>query len=260
LVRAEGSMHTVGVDLAGRSERTALAVVAWTDGAATVVELKVGVTDADIVAAAHGAERIGIDAPFGWPDAFVELVTAHHAMHPTVGPAETPTDRRTLVRRRTDWVVHERTGIVPLSVSADLIGHVALRCAGILTLLAARGIDVDRADGSAVEAYPAAALRSWGLIHKGYKTSGTNAFAELTNAVLTAAPWLDLGRHAELFRTDNDAFDSVVAALVARAVAVSQVLIPDDADRVIAQREGWIQLPVGELGDLVSADCATETP
>jgi hypothetical protein len=35
--------------------------------------------------------------------------------------------------RRTDVFVHEQLGLTPLSVSADRIAHVALRCAVLLT-------------------------------------------------------------------------------------------------------------------------------
>ena len=52
----------------------------------------------------------------------------------------------------------------PLSVSTDLIGVVAMRCAYLLDRLAARGDPVHRSgSGRVIEAYPAPALVSWGL-------------------------------------------------------------------------------------------------
>jgi hypothetical protein len=67
-------------------------------------------------------------------------------------------------------VVREQAGLVPLSVSADRIAHVALRCAVLLAELDASGRPVDRSgSGHVVEVYPAASLRRWGLDHPGYK-------------------------------------------------------------------------------------------
>ncbi|MEV1178857.1 hypothetical protein [Nonomuraea sp. NPDC049784] len=56
--------------------------------------------------------------------------------------------RRDLALRVTDQVVHQQTGLTPLSVSADRIGHATMRCAAPLAELARRGRPVDRAAGS----------------------------------------------------------------------------------------------------------------
>ncbi|WP_433185959.1 DUF429 domain-containing protein [Actinoallomurus sp. CA-150999] len=75
--------------------------------------------------------------------------------------------RRNLALRLTDRVVHDRTGLTPLSVSADRIGHAALRLAALLARLARAGRPVDRSGtGVVVEVYPAASLRLWGLPHR----------------------------------------------------------------------------------------------
>lgn len=72
--------------------------------------------------------------------------------------------------RRTDAFVHDKLRITPLSVSADKIAHVALRCAVLLARLDAAGRPVDRSGaGPVVEVYPAASLRSWGLYRPGHK-------------------------------------------------------------------------------------------
>ena len=61
--------------------------------------------------------------------------------------------------RRTDAVVHDKLRLVPLSVSADRIAHVALRCAVLLAKLDAAGKPVDRTGaGTVLEVYPAASL------------------------------------------------------------------------------------------------------
>ncbi|NED64517.1 DUF429 domain-containing protein, partial [Streptomyces sp. SID10244] len=71
-------MRTVGVDLAASPKLTAVAVVEWSTGAARLVDLVMPATDAEIADVVVGAEKIGVDAPFGWPDAFVDFVVAQH--------------------------------------------------------------------------------------------------------------------------------------------------------------------------------------
>ncbi|MFF0817555.1 DUF429 domain-containing protein [Rhodococcus sp. NPDC003318] len=245
-------MRTVGVDLAAEPAKTAVATVEWGDGSARVIDLRLGATDADIVEAAIRADRIGVDAPFGWPDAFVEFLAAHHRRSPVRDLGlDTRAGRLPLVRRRTDRMVHAATGIVPLSVSTDLIAHVALRCAGLLADLAVAGVDTGRVDGRVVEAYPAAALQRWGLPFRGYKgTVNATRLAALTGEIEVAAPGLELGGFRARCVTSDDAFDAVIAALIARAVALGRTALPDPGDRDVADREGWIHLPTSPLDTL----------
>lgn len=245
-------MRTVGVDLAAEPNRTAMAVVEWSEGEARVESVILGVRNDAITAAIPDSDRAGIDAPFGWPDAFVHMVSAHHAGRmAATEELSHRAGRRPLTKRRTDLVVQAATGIAPLSVSADLIAHVALRCAGILAELGDLGADVDRVEGRAVEVYPAAALRRWGLLSRGYKRSANRVtLGELVDTLLTSAPWMDLGAHEPLCRTSDDALDAVLSAVIARAAAVGRTEMPDDADRRIARREGWIHVPVGSLQSL----------
>ena len=74
--------------------------------------------------------------------------------------------------RVTDLVVRQAR-LVPLRVSADRIGHVAMRCACLLARFAQQGHEVSR-DGSGmiVEVYPAASLKVWELPYRGYKQPG----------------------------------------------------------------------------------------
>lgn len=240
------AMTTVGIDLSAEPAKTGIAVAHWENGAATVTSLRLGNTDRDIVEAAAGADRIGIDAPFGWPDAFVQFIAGHHVFDPLTVPLETRDQRRPLTKRLTDLAVHKDLGVMPLSVSADLIAHVAFRCAGILDALAV----TDRAAGLAVEAYPAAALRRWGLTHRGYKGAGARGFDELVTALTTVAPWLNLGEFEPLCRASDDAFDAVITALIARAAALGRTAAPSEDDRETAAREGWIHVPTCPLVEL----------
>ena len=123
--------------------------------------------------------------------------------------------------RRTDAVVHDKLRLVPLSVSADRIAHVALRCAVLLAKLDAAGKPVDRTGaGTVLEVYPAASLLGWGLRHRGYKQPRTpDVLVAVSGDLLAAAPWLDCGPHVEMIRRSHDAFDAAIAALTARAAS-----------------------------------------
>jgi len=242
-------MRTVGVDLAAEPKKTALAVIDWSDGVARVESVRLGAGNDAVTEAVLACDRTGIDAPFGWPDAFVRMVSEHHAgrLSATSGLANRE-GRRPLTKRRTDLVVQAATGISPLSVSADLIAHVALRCAGILAELGDLGIDVGRVDGRVVEAYPAAALRTWGLVSRGYKSAQNRVtLGELVDALLAAADWLELGAFQTICRESDDALDAVLAAVIARAAAVGCTALPEGDDRAVAEREGWIHVPTGGL-------------
>ncbi|MEV1178854.1 DUF429 domain-containing protein, partial [Nonomuraea sp. NPDC049784] len=133
-------MLTVGVDLAAEAVRTAVAWLDWSAGRARLVRVVVGADDDVIVEAVMGASKAGIDCPLGWPDRFVDFVTAHRAGHVQVPEGLAGRAwRRDLALRVTDQVVHQQTGLTPLSVSADRIGHATMRCAALLAELARRG-------------------------------------------------------------------------------------------------------------------------
>ncbi|OHV31642.1 hypothetical protein CC117_25880 [Parafrankia colletiae] len=247
-------MMTIGVDLAAEPKKTALARIDWSSGSATVRDVHLDTTDRTIVEAVTNADKVGIDCPFGWPEAFVAFITAHQGGNVAVPQGVTGLQwRRALAYRVTDQRVRAETGLRPLSVAADRIAHTAMRCAGLLATLAGQGLPVDRAGGGVVvEVYPAASLAGWGLPHLGYKTKNNiSVLATLVDALLDAAPWLDLGAHADLCRRSDDAFDAVIAALTARAVALGHTALPGPDDVSAAEREGWIALPTSPLSSLV---------
>lgn len=246
-------MLTVGVDLAAEPVNTAVAWLDWEPGSCSVRRLEIGADDALIMDAILAADKAGIDCPLGWPMPFVEFVTAHQTGHVDI-PADLPGRawRRNLALRLTDQHVHARTGLTPLSVSADRIGHAAMRCAALLARLAHAGRAVDRCGrGAVVEVYPAASLKLWGLPHKGYKRSqDLTGLGRLVDELQTAAPWLDLAPHEPTCRRHHDTTDAVIAALTARAAAQGLTTPPDNNQIDTATAEGWIALPTKPLGDL----------
>ncbi|MFI7634985.1 DUF429 domain-containing protein [Nonomuraea sp. NPDC049400] len=248
-------MLTVGIDLAAEAARTAVAWLDWSGGRARLVRVVVGADDGVIVEAVMGASKAGIDCPLGWPDRFVDFVTAHRAGHVQVPEGLVGrTWRRDLALRVTDQVVHQQTGLTPLSVSADRIGHATMRCAALLAELARRGRPVDRRGrGAVVEVYPAACLKRWGLPYRGYKRAANlTELDRLVDRLLEAAPWLDLGEYEPLCRASDDATDAVVSALAARASARGLVTVPAAEQEGTAGTEGWIALPTTPLDRLVA--------
>ena len=246
-------MLTVGVDLAAEADRTAVAWLDWRDGGAVLRRLMRGATDEDILEAVGQAGKAGIDCPLGWPDAFVAFVSAHQAGQVDITADVARRDgRRRLAWRLTDEVVREQTGLIPLSVAADRIGHAAMRCAGLLAGLAHRGLAVDRSGaGRVVEVYPAASLKIWDLPYRGYKRpANVAALTQLADGLLAAAPWLDLGPYGDLCRSSDDALDAVIAALAAWAAVRGLATSPDPDQADAARTEGWIALPKSSLSEL----------
>jgi len=237
-------MRLVGVDLASQPKRTSLAVIE----AGRVVMLISEATDDTIIEHATGAHGVGIDAPLGWPDAFVETITAHHG-HESI-PAHDP---RNLRLRRTDVITHERSGKQPLSVSTDLIGVVALRAIRLLERLS--GVGAAR-DGSAgvYETYPGSAVAIWDLVTSSYKPkTATDQRAAIVGALSTH---LDLGGFDDQMIANDDDLDAVLCAAVAGLAASGATFVPDSDDVSLAQREGWIHIPsepITSLGQLRTA-------
>jgi predicted nuclease with RNAse H fold len=241
---------TLGIDLAAQPEQTALAWIEWLPGQAIVRDACWGADDKAILAAMAEADKVGIDCPLGWPDAFITFVRAHQAGSVAIprGIADRGW-RRSLTLRLTDKVVRQETLLTPLSVSGDRIGHVAMRCAVLLAQLAQRSTPVDRSgSGKIAEVYPAASLKIWGLRYRGYKRPGdTQTVGKLVSELLQAAPWLELGEAEFLCRSRHDAVDAVVASLTARAADRNLTMRPRTPEESAAARtEGWIALPLAD--------------
>jgi uncharacterized protein DUF429 len=239
---------TLGIDLASQPKGTAACAIEWAAGRARVVDVACGQDDDTLLKRIAGADKVGVDVPFGWPEAFVDGVARFHA-----GGAWPDASVVALRYRETDRVVAARTGRWPLSVSTDLIGVPTFRAARLLARLAEDGVSVDRAGaGKLVETYPAAALRVWGFTSTGYKRrEGHTSLGELLKALQgRTRAWLDLGAAARRLCADSDdALDALVAALIARAAALGLCETPPPTLAARAAREGWIALPAPDALD-----------
>ena len=241
-------MITLGIDLASRPDRTAVCAIEWTQGRARVVDVACGQEDGTLLARIAGADKTGLDVPFGWPDEFVEHVARFHSGGDWKGTTLTA-----LRFRETDRVVAARTGRWPLSVSTDLIGVPAFRAASLLSRLGDQDHPVDRSGaGRLVEVYPAGALRLWGLASTGYKRrEGRASLATLLGELRRRTRgWLELDVAARrLCGASDDALDALIAALVARAAALGLCEPPPPEHAERAAREGWVALPAADALD-----------
>jgi hypothetical protein len=236
-------MRVLGIDLAAQAKRTYGCILDDADGVLEA-ELHPRCADAAVFDLARDTERVAIYAPFGWPVEFVDALNAHQAFEPWPAPNHENPDafRASLSFRATDRVVmHTRR---PLSVSTDKLGATAMRCAYLLDRWSAEQT-VDRTGmGKFVEVYPAGALARWDLTASGYKGANHASLGSLLSKLCAVLPALRLSdADSETCATVDDAFDALVAALVARAALLGLTDGPQDSQRARAEREGWIHLP-----------------
>lgn len=245
-------MRTLGIDLAAEPPHTAACEVIWLADSARGRLYTDRLDDKRLLGLIASADKVGIDCPFGWPQPFVSAVASHANAAAWPGRGQLGSShRRSLRYRLTDEVVHQQVGIWPLSVSTDLIGVTAMRCAALLDALAAAGLPVDRVGGGqVVEVYPAAALKHWGLPHNRYKKKeGAIVRGQALDQLLATLSTVTLDEDAlDRCRRSDDAFDALVCALVARAAALSLTALPLPGDQTERARvEGWIHLPTSDL-------------
>lgn len=241
---------TLGIDLAAQPERTAVCALRWGPSQASAATLLLGADDDLLSALRADAGTVGIDAPFGWPRDYAHALARWRAERawPQPDPASREGSALLLRTRASDRHVRERTGITPLSPSSDRIAVCAWRCAGLLSRWGVR--DLGGGEGVA-EVYPAAALKLWGLPHRGYKAGAPSARAaarsvreRMLASLRQALPGLTLsGGQWEACAREHDLLDALVCALVARAVAIGATERPAGEARALAREEGWIHLP-----------------
>ena len=206
--------------------------------------------------------KVAIDAPFGWPQAFVESILAYQHGSFWPDPPGSSANQQALRLRATDLTVREVTKLKPLSVSTDRIGVVAMRCARLLAATQTElDVPVDRSgEGRFLEVYPAATLLQWDLSTQlsddpgSYKGPEARARARrewiIESLRRATAGWLEIGEKTRVVCVDSDhCLDALIASLTARA-AERDALLPI-GDLEAAQIEGWIRLPrKGSLASL----------
>lgn len=257
---------TVGIDLAGSAKRTATCRVDWVpDG--LQVEFSDDCDDEALVRllvdSARDGHRVGIDCPLGWPIDFVSTVVAHSAHAPLPAPGELVrrSDHKALnplLYRMTDEVIwNETRSRPPLSVAANLLGVVALRCARLLgDVEREHDVSLDRSGltGPIVEVYPAATLRRWRLSGlASYKQPEAKQARHSIVELLEKALGQELpDAVADRCVLSHDALDALIAAFAARAAALGKTVRPaEGTETERALIEGWIHLPTCEPAELL---------
>jgi hypothetical protein len=163
-------MKTLGIDVSSQAIGTASCLVQWEKGSGVILRVERGIDDRCLEAALNEkVDKIGLDVPLGWPEAFVDAVERHRRGEP-FGDVEIDS----LARRETDRWVWKNTLQLPLSLTTDRISYPAMRMARILGGLP--DFNGDRSgQGKFVEVYPAAASRVWVC-----STSATSAIRAAT--------------------------------------------------------------------------------
>lgn len=246
-------MRVLGVDLAAQAVSTGAVLLERADNwvwAATVIE---EADDDSLVEAGSHADAIGLDCPLGWPTAFVEAVSAHHRLDDWPGSS----DRRPLTHRLTDHELRRRKEGTPMSVSADLLGHVAMRGALLQHEWSAARLEPGVRDGSTwlMEVYPAASLKAWGLPSRGYKFrrgdragQSLEVRREIVDGLSSAVgPHLALGEAADRCLSSDHVLDGLICALTVLVVRAGGTTRPTEEQRPTARTEGWIHVPMGPL-------------
>ena len=247
-------MRTLGIDLSANPAKTGACGVDWDTGAVTFLDRPT--SDEQLIEAAQRVDLTAIDVPLGWPDGFIDAVVAHRDRTGWPPIDTPPPDDRIPLRYRTTDLLTRTGGSQPLSVSSDLIGVAAMRGARIQRLLETAGVPVDRSgvSGRVIEAYPAAALRVWGLSSWKYKgTTNAEACRILARELTDRCGPLSAAAAACLDGCDDDGLDAFVCALVARAALAGNTTRPGPEHVEVARREGWIHVPSVDLDSIIGA-------
>jgi predicted nuclease with RNAse H fold len=246
-------VRTAGIDLASQDALTAACVIEWPGGVpGRVISLERKVSDRQIVEIAADVRKLGLDVPLGWPRRFARAVARHSNTGKWDPSYDHAGDLSAFRLRETDRFFADaaredgHAGVIPLSVSTDRIGVVAMRAAALLSRIDNRG----RLDGSGkvIEAYPAGSLMRWGLPYRQYK-GATEANRARRSALVdsffqAAKPSLRASRAViAQCKASDDAFDALVAACIARAAMLKEVRPIPQKYRKAARREGWIAIP-----------------
>jgi predicted nuclease with RNAse H fold len=70
-------MRTLGIDLAAQRRNTAICVIEWDAGDVSVSMPDAGFENPELLAHIQDVDAVGIDAPFGWPEAFTDSLSQY---------------------------------------------------------------------------------------------------------------------------------------------------------------------------------------
>lgn len=238
-------VRVVGIDCATVEAKTGLAFGVFDGESLRVLEANVCSKQAPVVASVVawirggvGPVLVALDAPLGWPERMGSVLGAHRAGLAVSVPSNE------LFRRETDRFIQRTFGNTPLDVGADRIARTAHAGLRILEELR-RELDVslelawlgEEWDGvRVIEVYPAATLVSHGLRSAKYKKDVD--LREREEMVTCVSAHISLPVDKSKLSKNADALDASICLLAAQDFLRGRALPP--ADRVVAEREGWI--------------------
>ena len=225
-------MITVGIDLSSSREGTAASVIEWKESKVVVHVPELRCDDDQLDHLIDRADVVGIDAPFGWPKAFVEAVAGWSEI------SWSSENRKRLRFRATDLFVRDTLGIWPLSVSTDRIALPAMRANALLTRYR---VEDRSGDAKFYEVYPAATLKSWGLPCRGYKLLDSNCRNTRLGILRELRTMLGFLEIPGEYASTSDALDALIACLTAR-LAFQNGTVEPQGEHV--RSEGWIHFPL----------------
>lgn len=223
------------------------------------------VVDGLIAATAHsvaeyiseGASRyrvlLAIDAPLGWPDSMRQELCSHRAG----AVLEAEPDR--FFRRETDRWIKRVVGQQPLDIGAGWIARTAYAALSLLEevremtdlkipLVWSR----DFKEVGCIEVYPAATLKAYGAICRGYKRSEAAKGVRKGLVRRFASSMADVVQ--ERAHASDHVFDAAICTIAGFDFLAGTCLKPRDRD--LAHREGWIWVRDPCRGDRLKRECA----
>lgn len=269
-------LRTLGISFGRFSRRATCCTIQWPGGLGLTETPKLGVPDEALLQRMEAADWTAVTgAPFGFPDAMLDAIVSYAED----GYWERPDGPELLHHRATDRFVmellHERELYLPPATAPDRLRD-AGRIAQILTEHADRtGRPLDRIgapgptgmDGppdlprglvefptsGVIETSAAAALAAWGLPFDGYSEADCFTVTDARDRRDRILHGLEHEAGVSLIlcddvriavRTAEDALEALVAAVVAYVAAADETIKPTVSQRGVAQREGWIHIPV----------------
>lgn len=264
-------MRTIGIHFAAPSSQKWMAVVRWERDAAELVYLdRIGhyLELADVV---NTYELVGIDCALGWPRAFTEFVNSYAAKGSGAAHAYPSPIAPQFRYRLTDQIVmHTLPGLRLSSPVSSGAATATLQCAHVIAKKdyppSAFGGPPDA--GNVIEVSPQASLGQWEMPYQGYKASkGRSLLHKMVTTMVKdpLGPQVNLGPWFDTCRTNSHAFEALIAALTARAVALDRAIKPRNSAEVeAAMDEGWIWLPekksLSKLCNPPTQRCASGSP
>jgi predicted RNase H-like nuclease len=238
-------MIIIGVDCATQKKNTGLSFAVYKEGRCYLQKSQTAIGErsvAETIAswlAGYESFLLAMDAPLGWPARLGEKLHVHTAGETLDGEANS------LFRRMTDKYVKEKIGKTPLDVGADRIArtaHTALSTIGELRKLT--GLELDMAwdptktiRSSVIEVYPAATLKTYGMIYSGYKDTDKSAIRREMVSQLKQFMEIDESLE-EAMVADADILDSALCVLAGVDFLEGRVHVP--ANLELVRKEGWI--------------------